>query len=55
MTSAKPIRATRRCQICRHEDRWRIELLRAGGASLDSLAANSALSVTRFGGIGTSM
>jgi hypothetical protein len=28
-----------RCQICRHPDRWRLELLRAGGASLDSLAA----------------
>jgi hypothetical protein len=28
-----------RCAICRHEERWRIELLRAGGASLDSLAA----------------
>src|SRR4051812_13130603 len=28
-----------RCQVCKHEDRWRIELLRAGGASLDSLAA----------------
>jgi hypothetical protein len=27
-----------RCQICRHDERWRIELLRAGGASLDSLA-----------------
>ena len=27
-----------RCQICRHEHRWRIELLRAAGASLDSLA-----------------
>jgi hypothetical protein len=27
-----------RCQVCRHQDRWRIELLRAGGASLDSLA-----------------
>jgi hypothetical protein len=27
-----------RCQVCRHDDRWRIELLRAGGASLDSLA-----------------
>src|SRR5258706_6823279 len=26
------------CQVCRHEERWRIELLRAGGASLDSLA-----------------
>jgi hypothetical protein len=28
-----------RCQVCRHEERWRIELLRAGGASLDALAA----------------
>lgn len=27
-----------RCSICRHHERWRIELLRAGGASLDSLA-----------------
>src|SRR5258708_7420669 len=26
------------CQVCRHEERWRIELLRAGGASLDLLA-----------------
>jgi hypothetical protein len=30
---------SRRCQVCRHDERWRIELLRAGGASLDSLAA----------------
>jgi len=29
---------TFRCQVCRHEERWRIELLRAGGASLDALA-----------------
>jgi hypothetical protein len=29
----------RKCQVCRHEHRWRIELLRAAGASLDSLAA----------------
>jgi hypothetical protein len=28
----------RKCQVCHHEDRWRIELLRAAGASLDSLA-----------------
>jgi hypothetical protein len=28
-----------RCQVCRHEERWRIELLRAGGASIDALAA----------------
>jgi hypothetical protein len=27
------------CTICRHEERWRIELLRAGGAGLDALAA----------------
>src|SRR5271166_4472769 len=27
-----------RCQVCRHDERWRIELLRASGASLDSLA-----------------
>src|SRR5260370_3024941 len=31
-------RISRQCQVCRHEERWRIELLRAGGASLDSLA-----------------
>jgi hypothetical protein len=29
----------RLCKVCKHQDRWRIELLRAGGASLDSLAA----------------
>lgn len=27
-----------RCQVCQHDERWRIEYLRAGGASLDSLA-----------------
>jgi hypothetical protein len=27
-----------RCTVCKHPDRWRIELLRAGGASLDALA-----------------
>lgn len=31
-----------RCQVCNHDERWRIELLRAGGASLDALA-------TKFG------
>jgi hypothetical protein len=30
------------CQVCEHEERWRLELLRASGASLDSLA-------TKFG------
>ncbi|MHC2273539.1 putative ArsR family transcriptional regulator [Bradyrhizobium diazoefficiens] len=29
---------SQRCQVCRHPERWRIDLLRAGGASLDSLA-----------------
>jgi hypothetical protein len=33
---------TDRCQVCRHEERARLELLKAGGASLDSLA-------TKFG------
>jgi len=28
-----------RGQVCRHPDKWRIELLRAGGASFESLAA----------------
>ena len=27
-----------RCQVCRHPERWRIELLQASGASLDRLA-----------------
>jgi hypothetical protein len=31
-------RAHHRCQVCKHQDRWRIELLRAGGASFDRLA-----------------
>jgi hypothetical protein len=30
------------CQVCDHEERWRIELLRAAGSSLDALA-------TKFG------
>jgi hypothetical protein len=33
----------RQCQVCRHPDKWRVELLRAGGASLDSLAAKFSL------------
>lgn len=32
-----------RCQVCKHEERWRVELLRAGGATLDSLAAKFSL------------
>jgi hypothetical protein len=30
-------RLSPRCQVCKHPERWRVELLRAGGASLDSL------------------
>lgn len=29
---------SQRCQCCRHPERWRLELLKAGGATLDSLA-----------------
>src|SRR5262245_54075418 len=36
-------RHSKQCRVCRHEERWRIELLRAGGASLDSLAAKFGL------------
>jgi hypothetical protein len=31
-------RATKRCTICKHPERWRLELLRAGGASMEALA-----------------
>lgn len=27
-----------RCAVCKHPDRWRLELLRAGGAGIDALA-----------------
>lgn len=33
-----------RCTVCQHDERWRIELLRAGGASLDSLATKFGIS-----------
>lgn len=32
-----------RCKVCRHEERWRIELLRASGASLEALASKFGL------------
>jgi hypothetical protein len=35
----KPHGNARHCKVCLHDQRWRIELLRAGGASLDALAA----------------
>jgi hypothetical protein len=34
----KPERTTR-CQICRHAERTRIELMRASGVSLDAIAS----------------
>lgn len=38
-----------RCSICDHDERWRIELLRAGGASLDSLATKFKCSADAIG------
>src|SRR6516162_5365233 len=35
----KKPRSSQRCQVCRHESKWRIELLHASGASFTSLAA----------------
>ena len=39
----RPKIAHPRCAVCRHPEKWRLELLRAGGASLDSLAAKFGL------------
>jgi hypothetical protein len=42
---AKRIKTTNnRCMVCRHPDRWRLELLRAGGAGIDALAAKFGVS-----------
>lgn len=38
-----------KCTVCAHDERWRIELLRAGGASLDSLATKFGLSKDAIG------
>lgn len=38
-----------KCTVCSHDERWRIELLRAGGASLDSLATKFGLSKDAIG------
>jgi hypothetical protein len=38
-----------RCSICDHDERWRIEMLRAGGASLDSLATKFKCSADAIG------
>jgi hypothetical protein len=32
------------CTVCRHPEKWRIELLRAGGAGIDALAAKFGVS-----------
>lgn len=32
------------CQVCRHPERWRLELLRASGAALDALAEKFSVS-----------
>jgi hypothetical protein len=39
----RPKIAHPRCAVCKHPEKWRLELLRAGGASLDSLAAKFGL------------
>jgi hypothetical protein len=36
--TSRQILGRSRCQVCRHPDKWRVELLKAGSASLDSLA-----------------
>jgi hypothetical protein len=41
---ARPPRGHSRCTVCQHAERWRIELLKAGGASLDSLASKFGVS-----------
>jgi hypothetical protein len=41
---ARQILARSRCTVCQHTERWRVELLKAGGASLDSLARKFDLS-----------
>jgi hypothetical protein len=38
MTAARHVYKSSKCAVCRHSDRWRIELLKAGGAGIDALA-----------------
>jgi hypothetical protein len=38
-----------KCTVCAHDERWRIELLHAGGASLNSLAEKFGLSKDAIG------
>jgi hypothetical protein len=44
-----PVKRGPRCTVCSHDERWRIELLRAGGASLESLATKFGLSGDAIG------
>jgi hypothetical protein len=37
-----------RCQVCPHDQRWRIELLRAGGPRSTAWQISSAFTVTPF-------
>jgi hypothetical protein len=41
----RQILGRRKCMVCQHPDRWRIELLKAGGASLRSLAEKFGVSL----------
>lgn len=43
-TAARRIYSSGKCAVCRHPERWRVELLKAGGASLDALAAKFGVS-----------
>jgi hypothetical protein len=43
-SNSRPIRSHARCTVCQHPERWRVELLKAGGASLDSLASKFGVS-----------
>jgi hypothetical protein len=37
-TAARRAYSSSKCAVCQHSDRWRIELLKAGGAGIDALA-----------------
>jgi hypothetical protein len=37
-SNARQLVGRSKCKVCKHPERWRIELLKAGGASLNSLA-----------------
>jgi len=43
-TAARQVSARARCTVCRCEDKWRVEILKAGGASSEALAKKFNLS-----------